>query len=137
MNRIATVLAALITMGTAANATTLASGAIFHGPPQTPTGGICTLFNAGPPGGTGPGSQVSVNVQIISQFLGILTPSFNDCNGAPFKNGAICSVHVNFGNNDNTAAHACKAVISPDGGLVRGFFTIQSGTTDLETTELR
>ena len=35
MKRIATVLAALITMGTAANATTLASGASFGGPTQS------------------------------------------------------------------------------------------------------
>ena len=43
MKRIATVLAALITMGTAANATTLASGASFRGPTQN--NAICYIFN--------------------------------------------------------------------------------------------
>ena len=72
MNRIATVLTALITMGAAANATTLASGANFGG--ATQNNAICYSFNAR-------SSRVTIvgTVEIISQFSGVAPLSVNGC----------------------------------------------------------
>jgi hypothetical protein len=128
MNRIATVLAALITMGTVANATTLASGASFGGPTQN--NAICYIFNAG-------SSPVTIvgTVEIISQFSGVLPLSFNGCGtNRALASGAICNVNANIANNN---PHACKVVITPDGGLVRGNLSIRAGSTVLQITDFR
>ena len=128
MNRIATVLAALITMGTAANATTLASGPNFGG--ATQNNAICYIFNAG-------SSPVTIvgTVEIISQFSGVLPLSFNGCGtNSTLARGAICNVNANIANNN---PHACKVVITPDGGLVRGNLSIRAGSTVLQITDFR
>jgi hypothetical protein len=126
MNRMATVLATLITMWTSANATTLASGASFGGPTQN--NAICYIFNAG-------SSPVTIvgTVQIISQFSGVLPLSFNGC-GTTLARGAICNVNANIANSN---PHACKVVIDPDGGLVRGNLSIRAGSTVLQNTDFR
>jgi hypothetical protein len=123
MVRILIVLVALITMGTAANAaTTLAAGAIFGGPTQNTA--VCYLYNAG-------GSPVSVSgSQIVQQFIGPVPLTVNQC-GASLVAGGICGIAA------NAAPHACKFVISPDGGAVRGTLEIRSGLTVLKNVELR
>jgi hypothetical protein len=128
MNRISTVFAALITMGTAANATTLASGANFGGPTQN--NAICYVFNAG----TSPVTIVGT-VEIISQFSGVLPLSFNGCGtNSTLARGAVCNVNANIA---NTNPHACRIVINPDGGLVRGNLSIRAGSTVLQNTDFR
>jgi hypothetical protein len=125
MGRILIVLVALITMGTAANATTLAAGAIFGGPTQNTA--VCYLYNAG-------GSPVSVSgSQIVQQFIGPVPLTINQCD-VPLVAGGICGIAANAANN---APYACKFVISPDGGAVRGTLEIRSGLTVLKNAELR
>jgi hypothetical protein len=60
MNRIPIIFSALITMGTAANATTLAAGGMYGGPTQNTA--VCYLFNSG-------STTVSISQSaIIEQF---------------------------------------------------------------------
>jgi hypothetical protein len=124
MGRMLIVLVALITMGTAANAATLAAGAIFGGPTQNTA--VCYLYNAG-------GSPVSVSgSQIVQQFIGPVPLTVNQC-GASLVAGGICGIAANAVNN---APYACKFVIS-DGVAVRGTLEIRSGLTVLKNAELR
>jgi hypothetical protein len=114
MRRALTVLAGLITMGTAANATTLAAGGIFGGTTQNLAN--CVLYNAGD-------SNVSVlDILIASTFVGRVPTSFNNCLGV-LHPGAICNVQANI---KNDASHACKVVFSPNGAAVRGVLVISS-----------
>jgi hypothetical protein len=111
MGRVLILLVALITMGTAANATILATGALFGASTQTTA--ICYLYNAG-------GSTVTVeSSQIIQQNHGPITLSSNNCSA--LAAGAICAISANIVNN---VGHACKFVISPDGAEVRGTLLI-------------
>ncbi|MGH8615000.1 MAG: hypothetical protein ACREYF_24000, partial [Gammaproteobacteria bacterium] len=125
MGRILIVLAALITMGTAANAaTTLAAGGIFAGTTQNTA--VCYLYNAG-------NSAVSVRGSIVQQFIGPVPLTVNQC-GAPLAAGAICGIAAKAVNN---APYACKFVISPDGAAVRGALELRNGLTVLKNVELR
>ena len=124
MGRIVIVLAALISMGTAANATTLVSGAIYA---PTQQSAWCILYNGG-------GTAVSVSGRITNQFLGSLPLAFNGCT-QPLAAGAFCGILANI---PNKAANACTFVV-PSGQAVRGTFLITTGSnyTPLTTSELR
>ena len=101
MRRVPILFAALITMGTAANATTLAAGGIFGGTTQNTA--TCRLFNSG-------ASAVSILTrQIIREGTGPLPLTFNFCGGA-LAAGAICTIQVN--SIGNAVSHACKFVIN-------------------------
>jgi len=128
MGRIFTlVLVALITMGTAANAaTTLAAGAIFGGPTQNTA--VCYLYKRR----RVLRSSVSGS-QIVQQFIGPVPLTVNQC-GCVAVAGGICGIAANAVNN---APYACKFVISPAGGAVRGTLEIRSGLTVLKNAELR
>jgi hypothetical protein len=129
MCRILTVLVALLTMETAANATTLVSGPILGGPLQNLM--VCYLYNAS-------NTTVSVSGSIFNHFTGLVPPTYNGCT-APLAPGAFCNINANP---VNRAAYACKVVVSPSETAVRGIFSIghndtTSGYTPLFSTELR
>jgi hypothetical protein len=125
MGRTLIVLVALLTMAGAANATTLAGGAIYGGPTQTTA--VCYLFNAG-------NSTVSVSgSEIVRQNTGPVPLAQNNC--GTLAAGGICAILANVG---NVGSDACKFVISPDGAAVRGTLEIRnSGSTVLQNEELR
>lgn len=129
MGRILTVLVTLITMATAAHATTLAGGAIFGGPDQN--NAVCYLYNAG---------DSTVNVsgsKIVRQNSGPVEPlSTNNCDRDALAPGNICAISVRIVDN---VAHACKFVISPDAAAaaVRGTLEVRSGNNVLKNAELR
>jgi hypothetical protein len=92
-------LAALTTMGTAANATTLAAAG-YGGITQNTAD--CILYNAGT-------SKVSVSgAKIASVFSGSLPLTFNNC--ASLAAGAFCTVQANIVNNN--ISHACQVDVS-------------------------
>jgi len=132
MGRILTGLVALITMGTAAHATTLAAGSLYGGTAQNQA--TCYLFNAG-------ATAVTVKAPKIIREPGIsLTLTFNDCPVSPDRlaAGAICVFAVKP--IINSATHACRAVVDPDGAEVRGELDIRGGVgsgTVLQVEQLR
>ena len=124
MNRILIVLAALMSMGSAANATTLATGALYGGVTQNTA--FCYFYNAGQ-------STVSISgKQIIREFVGPV-PFFID-NCGTLNAGTICRFAANI---VKDSVHACKAVVDPDGSQVRGILDIRAGGTVLKTEQLR
>jgi hypothetical protein len=118
--------AALLSIGTVANAETLAGGAVYGGFAQKLA--ACYLFNAG----IGP---VTVTTNSIYQE-GIAAPlalTTDTCNTlAP---GATCVIATNIGNN---ATHSCRMVVSPTGSDIRGSIELRDGQNNvLNNMELR
>jgi hypothetical protein len=130
MNRILIILVALFTMGTAANATTLAAGGIFAR--RTQNTANCVLYNASD-------SVVTVlDSQIDSTFVTRVPTAFNDCHGALGPHN-ICNIQANIANN---VVFGCKVLFSPDGARVRGVFSISNSPSPgvinvLQNVELR
>jgi hypothetical protein len=117
--------ALLLGLNTAAHADVLATGAIFGGPTQNLA--ICYLYNAGT-------SAVTItNNQIIRQNFGPVVPlGFDNC--GTLSAGGICAIYAAA---VNTAAHACKFVITESASEVRGVLEIRSGGTVLNSSDLR
>ncbi len=129
MGRVLIVLVALITMATAANATTLAAGGLNGGP--TAGAAFCYLFNAG-------SSPVTISAQAI----------FREGDATPLSLAGFCPVTLNAGTICRFftpivagAANACKVVVDPDASTVRGTLEIRTNTTSsgtpLQTEQLR
>src|SRR5262249_18833773 len=115
-------------MGTAANATTLASGPIYGGSTQNLLS--CTLFNAS-------NSTLTVS-SLIASRIAELTPTFNDC--GTLGPGGMCTILANIVSPQY--AHICKVVFKPDSSQVRGTLLIMKATsvptyTVLQSGELR
>jgi hypothetical protein len=118
--------AVLLSIGTVANAETLAGGAVYGGVTQTQV--ACYLFNAGI-------GAVTVTTNSIYQE-GIIAPlplTADTCNTlAP---GATCVIATNVGNN---ATHSCRMVVTPTGSDVRGSIEIRDIRNNvLNNQELR
>ena len=92
------VLTALTTMGTAANATTLAAAG-YGGITQNTAD--CILYNAGT-------SKVSVSGAKIASVFSPLPPTFNNC--VSLAAGAFCTIQANIVNNN--ISHACQVDVS-------------------------
>lgn len=116
MGRILILLVALISMGTAANATTLAAGGLYGGSTQNSV--LCILYNFGV-------SAVSVSGGQISSEFALVPTTFNSCAGT-LAAGGFCSIQANI---RNDIAHACKVDILPNATTVRGEFVIRNAST--------
>jgi hypothetical protein len=124
MGRILIRLVALMTLGTAANATTLAAGAMYGAPTQTTA--VCYLFNAG-------NSTVSVSGSAIVSPSGPVSLTSNTCGSQ--SGGTTCFIIAPI---NKDLAYSCKFVISPDGAAVRGTLEIRNGSsTVLQNAALR
>lgn len=127
MGRILIMLVAVITMGTAAHATTLAAGLLYGGVTQETA--VCYVYNAGD-------STVSVSeIKIIAGNVALPLVQ-NTC--GTLAAGGSCFALVRPINRDS--AHACKAVVPLNGANVRGTLDIRTGANDglvLQTEQLR
>ena len=125
MRKISIACLSLLTMGTAANATTLAAGGLYGG--TTQVFALCYLYNAG---------TSSVNISgkhIIEEGVGPISFSADNCGTLAL--GSICRFDAGIANN---AVHACKAEVSPNDAHVRGILEIRDGSgTPLQTEQLR
>jgi hypothetical protein len=128
MGRILIGLVALITMGTAAHAVTLAAGPLYGGSSQTVA--VCYLFNADY------ANSVTVRrPEIISGGGTSLPLTVNNC-PSTLAAGKTCNFYVNP--ITNTQAFGCRVIVSGTGTNVQGTLDIRSSLgTVLQVEQLR
>jgi hypothetical protein len=114
--------AAFLSIGTAANATTLVSGPLYAGTNQN--NATCYLFNGG-------NSSIALPQILIIGNAGLQPPKINTCVGSLLAPGTYCGVNVAI---TSTDAVACKIIVNPDGVDLQGNLQVRNGLTVLQNT---
>lgn len=131
MLRKLSIVAVLLGMGTAAQASVLAAGSLCGGPTQSVA--VRYIYNAGP-------GDAKITGLGIFREPNISLPIANNCGALPFvlASGSSCNIVASIVNNH---AHNCRYVVVPNGTTVpnvRGGFEVRTANqTVLSNLELR